>query len=170
VQASALRVGPHRGPPFVLTPASLHPRNAQELRRVPGSQELLVIALVALFVLGPERLPGLARTAAKGLVKLRNYGVTASKELRGVADLSDIEREVNDLRRELQRTRADLRRAMRETVASSSSSSAAPRPTVDPSPATSSSGAGPSAVPEQSAVEAAATDQPVDGSTGPRDV
>jgi len=88
---------------------------------VPGAQELLIIALVALFVLGPERLPGLARSAAKGLNRLRNYGVTASKELRGVADLSEIEREVNDLRRELARTRADLRRAMRETVASSTS-------------------------------------------------
>jgi sec-independent protein translocase protein TatB len=88
---------------------------------VPGSQELLVIALVALFVLGPERLPELARAAARGLTKVRNYGVTASKELRGVADLGDIEREVSELRRELARTRADLRRAMRETVAASSS-------------------------------------------------
>jgi sec-independent protein translocase protein TatB len=89
---------------------------------VPGSQELLVIALVALFVLGPERLPGLARSAARGLARVRNYGVTASKELRGVADLGEIEREVNDLRNELARTRADLRRAMRETIASSPSS------------------------------------------------
>lgn len=94
---------------------------------MPGSQELLIIALVALFVLGPERLPGLARSAARGLTKLRNYGVTASKELRGVADLGEIEREVSDLRRELARTRADLRRAMRDTVASSPSSSTAAR-------------------------------------------
>jgi sec-independent protein translocase protein TatB len=95
---------------------------------VPGSQELLVIALVALFVLGPERLPGLARSAARGLVRLRNYGVTASKELRGVADLGEIEREVNDLRVELARTRADLRRAIRETVAASSGPRTGPQP------------------------------------------
>ena len=101
---------------------------------MPGSQELLVIALVALFVLGPERLPGLARSAARGLARLRNYGVTASKELRGVADLGEIEREITDLRNELARTRADLRRAMRETIAASSSS---------PSPA---SGSGPQSV------------------------
>ncbi|MDA2984238.1 MAG: twin-arginine translocase TatA/TatE family subunit [Actinomycetota bacterium] len=88
---------------------------------MPGSQELLVIALVALFVLGPERLPEVARAAAKLLTRIRNYGVTASKELRGVADLGDIEREITDLRRELDRTRSDLRRAMRETVASSPS-------------------------------------------------
>lgn len=83
---------------------------------MPGTQELLVIALVALFVLGPERLPEVARGASRLLTRVRNYGVTASKELRGVADLGDIEQEVSDLRRELDRTRADLRRAMRETV------------------------------------------------------
>ena len=91
---------------------------------MPGSQELLIIALVALFVLGPERLPEVARGAARLLTRIRNYGVTASKELRGVADLGDIEREVSELRRELERTRQDLRRAMRETVASSSTGSA----------------------------------------------
>jgi sec-independent protein translocase protein TatB len=99
---------------------------------VPGSQELLVIALVALFVLGPERLPALARSAARGLARLRNYGVAASKELRGVADLGEIEREVNDLRVELARTRADLRRAMRETIASSSSHTSVARPGSQP--------------------------------------
>jgi len=90
---------------------------------VPGSQELLIIALVALFVLGPERLPEVARGAARLVTRIRNYGVTASKELRGVADLGDIEREVSELRRELERTRQDLRRAMRETVESSSTGS-----------------------------------------------
>jgi sec-independent protein translocase protein TatB len=97
---------------------------------VPGSQELLIIALVALFVLGPERLPEVARAAAKLLTRIRNYGVTASKELRGVADLGHIEREITDLRRELDRTRADLRRAMRETVASSSGDTS-PAPVAD---------------------------------------
>lgn len=89
---------------------------------MPGVQELVVIALVALFVLGPERLPVVMRAGGRLLTKVRNYGVTASKELRGVADLgglSGLEQEVSDLRRELDRTRSDLRRAMRETMASS---------------------------------------------------
>ena len=86
---------------------------------MPGMQELVVIALVALFVLGPERLPEVMRAGGRLLTRVRNYGVTASKELRGVADLkgfSSIEQEVSELRRELDRTRADLRRAMRETM------------------------------------------------------
>jgi len=92
---------------------------------VPGAQELLVIALVGLFVLGPERLPVVARGAARLLTRVRNYGVAATKELRGVADLGGLQHEVDELRRELDRTRADLRRAMRETVAASDP---APRP------------------------------------------
>ncbi len=99
---------------------------------MPGPQELLIIVLVALFVLGPERLPGIARSAARGLAKLRDYGVSASKELRGVADLGEIEREVSNLRRELARTRADLRRAMHETVASSPSSPTQPLNVSEP--------------------------------------
>jgi len=112
-------------PVSVDLPAIASPRNVAGVSEahVPGSQELLVIALVALFVLGPERLPEVARVASRLLTRIRNYGVTASKELRGVADLGDIEREVSDLRRELERTRSDLRRAMRETIASSSGSS-----------------------------------------------
>jgi sec-independent protein translocase protein TatB len=96
---------------------------------VPGMQELVVIALVALFVLGPERLPEVMRAGGRLLAKVRNYGVTASKELRGVADLGGLgglEQEVSELRRELDRTRADLRRAMRETIAASDPAAAAP--------------------------------------------
>jgi len=92
---------------------------------VPGPQELLLIALVALFVLGPERLPEAARAAARTLARIRRYGVSATSDLRGMADLGEIEAEVQELRRELNRTRTELRRAVRETVAS-------PRPRVGP--------------------------------------
>ena len=95
---------------------------------MPGAQELLVIALVAVFVLGPERLPVVARGAGRLLARIRNYGVTATKELRGVADLGGLQHEVDELRRELDRTRADLRRAMRETVAASDTSPREGRP------------------------------------------
>lgn len=83
---------------------------------MPGAQELLIIMVVALFVLGPERLPQAARAAAKGLRRLRTYGVNATRDLRGIADLGDVERDVQELRRELSRTRTELRRALRDTV------------------------------------------------------
>jgi sec-independent protein translocase protein TatB len=98
---------------------------------VPGVQELLVIAVVALFVLGPERLPEVMRAGGRLLTKVRNYGVTATKELRGVADFGGIEQEVMELRRELDRTRADLRRAMRETLSSGDAPALRPHTPVE---------------------------------------
>jgi sec-independent protein translocase protein TatB len=44
-----------------------------------GWPELSVILILALFVFGPERLPGLAQDAGRGLRQLRNY-------LRGITD------------------------------------------------------------------------------------
>jgi len=134
---------------------------------VPGSQELLVIALVALFVLGPERLPELARAAARGLTKVRNYGVTASKELRGVADLGDIEREVSELRRELARTRADLRRAMRETVAASSSPASPASPAALASPSSPPVGTGAAVSGPTASAQPAGDERPPDPEGGP---
>ena len=92
---------------------------------MPGPQELLLIALVALFVLGPERLPEAARSAARTLARIRKYGVSATQDLKGMADLGEIETEVQELRRELNRTRTELRRAVRETVSP-------PRPRPEP--------------------------------------
>ena len=86
---------------------------------MPGPQELLLVALVALFVLGPERLPEAARAAARALARVRRFGVSATQDLKGMADLGEIENEVQELRRELNRTRTELRRAVRETVSSS---------------------------------------------------
>jgi sec-independent protein translocase protein TatB len=47
-----------------------------------GLLELAVIALVAIIVLGPERLPELARQAAQLLRKARNLANNARDELR----------------------------------------------------------------------------------------
>jgi sec-independent protein translocase protein TatB len=50
-----------------------------------GAGELTVIVLVALLVLGPDRLPGIARSAAKGyreLTRLRRQMDVSVKEIR----------------------------------------------------------------------------------------
>jgi sec-independent protein translocase protein TatB len=47
-----------------------------------GWGEILVVALAALFIFGPERLPTLAKDAAAGLKKLR----TAISDVRGQMD------------------------------------------------------------------------------------
>jgi sec-independent protein translocase protein TatA len=50
-----------------------------------GMQELLIILVIALIVLGPTKLPGVARSIGKGLRELRR----ASDDLRGAIMLDD---------------------------------------------------------------------------------
>ena len=47
-----------------------------------GPMELLVLAIVGLIVLGPDKLPGLARDAAKMLRTLRDLATGARQQLR----------------------------------------------------------------------------------------
>ena len=47
-----------------------------------GPMELMVLAIVGLIVLGPERLPGLARDAGRLLRNLRDMATGARKQLR----------------------------------------------------------------------------------------
>lgn len=68
---------------------------------MPGIQELMVIALVALLVFGPERLPELARRAGRLVVRLRAEAERNVRELRATADIGDIERDLREVRDEL---------------------------------------------------------------------
>jgi sec-independent protein translocase protein TatA len=58
-----------------------------------GFPELLVILILALVVLGPQRLPELARTLGKGFAMLKRAADDAQAqvrdELRGVEDLTE---------------------------------------------------------------------------------
>ena len=58
-----------------------------------GTQELIVIFIVAFLVFGPKKMPELARTLGKGLKQLKTAmrGITESLEEAG----SDIKEEVN---------------------------------------------------------------------------
>jgi sec-independent protein translocase protein TatB len=77
---------------------------------VPGIQELLVILVVALLVFGPDRLPDLARAIGRGVRTVRRFTSTAAAELRSVSELTELEREILALRRELDGASERLRR------------------------------------------------------------
>jgi sec-independent protein translocase protein TatB len=67
-----------------------------------GWAELAVIGLVGFFVFGPERLPTLARDAARGLRALRGHAEALTRDLRqdlpSVSDLGlDDLRDLRDL-------------------------------------------------------------------------
>lgn len=77
---------------------------------MPGPQELIVIAIVALLVFGPERLPELARTAARFLAKVRNEAARNVRDLRETTEVAELERELREIRGEFTGTRDQLRR------------------------------------------------------------
>jgi sec-independent protein translocase protein TatB len=87
-----------------------------------GFTELLLIGLVALFVLGPERLPGAVRTA----------GLWIGRAKRSFANIkSEVEREIgaDEIRRQLHNERIlDLEREMKQSIMPSSPSTNSPSP------------------------------------------
>src|SRR5690606_9614491 len=70
---------------------------------------LLVIAIVALVVLGPERLPKAARFAGLRVRRARNQWDSVKQELERELQAEDIKRQMQDVRRSMQDTETELR-------------------------------------------------------------
>lgn len=83
---------------------------------MPGPQELVVIAIVALLVFGPDRLPELARNAARVLARVRNEAANNVRELRRSTEIAELERDLRGIRDEFSGTRDDLRRTGRDLL------------------------------------------------------
>lgn len=79
-----------------------------------GFAEMMIIGIVALLVIGPERLPSVARAAGRWFAKIRNF-VSSVK--------SDVEREfkTEELQRILQQQQDELQ-SLKETVNQSQTS------------------------------------------------
>ena len=73
--------------------------------------ELAMIAVVALLVLGPERLPGAARTAGALLRRVRNSWQGVRSEIERELAAEDIKRSIRDTTRSV-----DLREDIRSTA------------------------------------------------------
>lgn len=61
-----------------------------------GFGELLLAGVVALLVLGPERLPGAARTAGRVLRKIRQSWTNVRDEVQREMNAEDLKRQMND--------------------------------------------------------------------------
>jgi len=79
-----------------------------------GFAEMLVIGIVALIVIGPERLPSVARSAGKWFAKIRNF-VSSVK--------NDVEREfkTDELKKILEKQQDELQ-SLKEAMNSTNSS------------------------------------------------
>jgi len=74
-----------------------------------GFSELLVIAVVALVVLGPERLPKAARFAGLWVRRARNQWDSVKQELERELQAEEIKRQMQDVRQSMQDTETQLR-------------------------------------------------------------
>jgi sec-independent protein translocase protein TatB len=77
-----------------------------------GLPEILVVAVIALLVFGPERLPELARGAGKAIARFRQETSRSIEELKRAADIEDLDRELKSLSRDLRDVRSSVTGAL----------------------------------------------------------
>jgi sec-independent protein translocase protein TatB len=83
-----------------------------------GMPEVAVIIVVALLVLGPRRLPEVARALGKGLAEFRRVTGEVNKELQSARDLIETEaREHETLRRNRERERTQREKVLAQQAA-----------------------------------------------------
>jgi len=106
-----------------------------------GPQELLVIVFIGLLVFGPDRLPEMARNVGKFVARLRQETGKSIAELKRVADLDGIDKELSSLTRDLRDVKGTMKRALMDATdaagsaakaASASPDRVAARPTPAP--------------------------------------
>lgn len=108
-----------------------------------GMPELAVILVVGLIVLGPKRLPEVARALGKGLAEFRRVTGEVNKELEAARNMIEQEARDHDLARrkaDQERTRvaaekAALEKAAAEQLAAQSTPIAAPAAPAEPAAA-----------------------------------
>jgi sec-independent protein translocase protein TatB len=86
-----------------------------------GPSELLVIFVLALMVLGPERLPRAARMAGLWVRRLRAQWYSVRADLERELDQEDLRRSVGEPLAELQQSLASEAEAMRRQIEAPSS-------------------------------------------------
>jgi sec-independent protein translocase protein TatB len=117
---------------------------------VPGFQEIVVIVLIAVLVVGPNRLPTVTRDVTKFLLRARGEVRTMLNDLKGDMDSTAMGDDLRELKRELDETRRMASQAMRGE----------PEPKPGPPRTTLTDTAGDSAAPDDVAIGGAAVDVP----------
>lgn len=77
-----------------------------------GFAELLVVAVIALLVFGPERLPELARNAGKAMSRFRSEASRSVEELRRAADLQGLDDDLRGISKDVRELRSSVTRSL----------------------------------------------------------
>jgi sec-independent protein translocase protein TatB len=77
-----------------------------------GFTELLVVAVIALLVFGPERLPELARNAGKAMARFRSEASRSVEELKRAADLQGLDDDLRGISRDVRDLRSSVTRSL----------------------------------------------------------
>ncbi|MDO8615700.1 MAG: twin-arginine translocase TatA/TatE family subunit [Dehalococcoidia bacterium] len=95
-----------------------------------GLPEVVVVAVIAVIVLGPERMPAVAVQIARAIKYLRGYATDATAQMRG--ELSELTKEYEEVRRELHDFRESVRKDISSVVKDVERAAAAAQPIVEP--------------------------------------
>ena len=97
-----------------------------------GFSEMLVIAVVALLVLGPERLPKAARLAGLWIRRARAQWYSVKAELENELDAEDLKRQLREPAEEFGRQLRAPLNELKESVDAVNDEAAVMRPTTPP--------------------------------------
>ncbi|TJY58264.1 twin-arginine translocase subunit TatB [Sinimarinibacterium sp. CAU 1509] len=96
-----------------------------------GFSELLICFIIALVVLGPEKMPGLARTIGRWTGQARGYLRNLTAELDREAKLADLKQQLEDAKRAVRGETQSLQDTVKNVVADVQK--AAPSKATEPS-------------------------------------
>jgi Tat protein translocase TatB subunit len=74
-----------------------------------GMPELMVIAVIALLVVGPKKLPELAKTLGKGLAEFRKVANDATDTIKETLKTDELEKDMEGLKDSLLNPKDDLK-------------------------------------------------------------
>jgi len=66
-----------------------------------GLPELIVIAIIALLVVGPKKLPELAKSLGKGLTEFKRAAEDVTENIKDTLKPDDVKKEVDDFKNSL---------------------------------------------------------------------
>jgi sec-independent protein translocase protein TatB len=96
--------------------------------------ELILLAIVALLVIGPERLPETLRTVGLWIGRIRRSFTSVKAELEREIGMDDIRRQLHNeaVMEELKRIEREVRNAVDPMTASGETSGASPENRIEP--------------------------------------